>query len=156
MRGLPPPPTLTPTRGRCGCRRQPRAHVSYTKASKHHQDPLQKAPWAAAADGTDVPLGGWARTEGLGRPPVTDGPKMSKYISVEASKAQGLRAGKINNFVISDEFLPLISCPPFHRSFSPPPPPIFLSPLPLFFQTFPPRGLIYAPNRSARLTSLMN
>lgn len=61
--GTPFPPTPTPTQGSC-CH-QHRARVSYTRVSKHHPDPLQKAPWAAAegaaaADGTDVPLGGWA------------------------------------------------------------------------------------------------
>lgn len=57
MRGSPPrsqPPPHPRQLPRRHC-----AHVSYMKAGKHHQDPLQKAPWAAAADGTDVPLGGW-------------------------------------------------------------------------------------------------
>ena len=60
--GTPSPPLTTtphPVPRQGSCRRQHCAHVSYTKASKHHQDPLQKAPWAAAADGTNVPLGGW-------------------------------------------------------------------------------------------------
>lgn len=82
-----------------------------------------------------MPLGGWAQAVGLGWPPVTDGPKMSKYISVEASKARRMRAGKINNSVISDEFFPLISTPPpilLPLLFLPTPVPDFSLPLPLF------------------------
>lgn len=88
---------------------------------------------AAAADGTSVPSRGWAQARGLGWPLATDGPRRPNT-SVGRPQRPSDGAGKINNSVISDEFLPLISFPSLSSptALSPPPPPSFPSPTTLF------------------------